>query len=112
VLNSLDVYCTSSSFEGFSLSTLEAVAAGVPVVATRCGGPEEIVEEGRSGLFVSPESPRALADGIERLVTLETTDGVIEHRRRASVERFTLEAMVEGYMGVYAECVTPAPVSA
>jgi len=112
VLASLDVYCTSSSFEGFSLTTLEAIAAGVPVVATRCGGPEEIVEEGRSGLLVAPESPEALADGIDRIVALESSGGVIEHRRRASVERFTLDAMVEGYLDVYAECIGPVPVSA
>ena len=110
VLASLDVYCTSSSFEGFSLTTLEAIAAGVPVVATRSGGPEEIVEDGRSGLLVPPESPEALAERIDRIVALEGSGGTIEHRRRASVERFTLDAMVEGYMGVYEECLGPISV--
>jgi len=105
VLEALDVYCLCSSFEGFSLSTLEAVASGVPVVVTRSGGPEEIVEEGRSGSLVPPESPRALADAIERVVAGERRTGSsrIEHRRRADVERFSIDAMVRGYASAYEE---------
>src|SRR5207244_3005900 len=44
-----DVYALTSRSEGFSLSTIEAMASGVPVVATRCGGPEQILDDGLTG---------------------------------------------------------------
>lgn len=52
-----------SSYETFGRSGAEALASGVPVVATRCGGPEEYVREG-TGLLVPKEDPAALAEGI------------------------------------------------
>ncbi|MBV8857740.1 MAG: glycosyltransferase family 4 protein [Acidobacteria bacterium] len=52
-----------SSYETFGRSGAEALASGVPVVATRCGGPEEYVHEG-TGLLVPKEDPAALAEGI------------------------------------------------
>ena len=46
---------------------VEALACGTPVVATRCGGPEDIVKEG-VGVLVSPEDPETLARGIEHVL--------------------------------------------
>jgi glycosyltransferase involved in cell wall biosynthesis len=46
---------------------VEALACGIPVVATRCGGPEDIVHDG-VGTLVEPDDPEALADGIERIL--------------------------------------------
>ena len=68
VLRGLDVFVLSSRTEGFSIACLEAMACGVPVVATRSGGPEAIVVDGESGLLVSPGSPAALADAVLRLL--------------------------------------------
>lgn len=107
VLRGLDVYALSSDFEGFSLTTLQAVACGVPVVATRSGGPEEIVEDGASGTLVPPGDPEALAAAVHETVERERRAGRgrIEHRRRAPVERLSLAAMVRGYEAIYDECL-------
>ena len=52
VLAAMDVYALTSTTEGFSLTTVQAMACATPVVATRCGGPEEIVDDGETGILV------------------------------------------------------------
>lgn len=69
VLASADVFVLSSRSEGFPVSILEAMAAGLPVVATDVGGVAESVIEGETGLLVPPGDPRALAAALDRLLT-------------------------------------------
>ena len=101
-LNGLDVFVLSSHTEGFSLATVQALAAGLPVIATRCGGPEEIIESNISGLLVQPGSPDALASAI---VTLSRDKGARERLSRAarsrSLEAFSIAAMVHRYEALY-----------
>lgn len=68
LLHGLDILVCASREEGFGLAVLEATAAGVPVVATRCGGPEDFIEHGVTGLLVPVEDPVALARTVERLL--------------------------------------------
>lgn len=68
LLQAAAVVVQPSLSEGFGLGVLEAAAAGRPVVATRCGGPEEILEDERSGLLVPPADPGALAHAIGSLL--------------------------------------------
>jgi glycosyltransferase involved in cell wall biosynthesis len=62
-----DVFVMPSLYETFCISCLEAMAFGLPVVATRAGGLPEVVEDGVTGMLVPPGDPRALADAIESL---------------------------------------------
>lgn len=107
LFRALDVFVLSSTFEGFSLSTLQAVASGVPAVATRSGGPEEILVDGVSGVIVDPGSPEALARGLASVLDGALTGGVpprlADRRRLADVDRFTTGAMVRAYEDVYEE---------
>jgi glycosyltransferase involved in cell wall biosynthesis len=66
-LASLDVLVCASRQEGFSLAVAEGMAAGIPVVATRCGGPEDLIEDGANGLLVPTDDPDALAGAVGRL---------------------------------------------
>ncbi|OGJ89320.1 MAG: hypothetical protein A2268_08325 [Candidatus Raymondbacteria bacterium RifOxyA12_full_50_37] len=58
-----------SLWENFPYACLEAMAAGLPVVASRCGGYEEIIEEGRSGVLAAPGNAEDLTQCIERMIT-------------------------------------------
>lgn len=63
-----DLFVLPSRWEGISLALLEAMAAGLPVIATAVGGTPEVVEDGVTGLLVLPNDPRSLARAIQRLV--------------------------------------------
>jgi glycosyltransferase involved in cell wall biosynthesis len=63
-----DVFALSSDFEGFGHVVIEALAWGLPVVATRVPyGPPDILDDGRYGLLVPPRDPKALAASLLRL---------------------------------------------
>lgn len=68
VLVAADVFCLSSRYEGLPISMLEALAVGLPVVATRVGGVPSVVTDRREGLLVEPGDPAALANAIGQMV--------------------------------------------
>src|SRR5882724_8830724 len=67
VLVAADVFCLSSRFEGLPISLLEAMAAGLPVVATRVGGVPSVVTDGKEGRLVAAGDPAALAAAVTEL---------------------------------------------
>jgi sugar transferase (PEP-CTERM/EpsH1 system associated) len=102
LLRSLDVFVLPSLAEGISNTILEAMASGLPVVATRVGGNAELIEEGRTGLLVPPADSRAMADALERYVDDRELAVAQGRAGRARIEqKFSLAAMVERYLGVY-----------
>jgi hypothetical protein len=68
ILNEIDIYVVSSETESFGLTVVEAMAAGKPVIATRCGGPEEIIVQEKTGLLVPLNDSSAMAEAIISLV--------------------------------------------
>ncbi len=110
ILRGLDVFVLPSLAEGVSNGILEAMASGLPVVATRVGGNPELVEHGASGFLVPRGDPPALAAALERY--LAQPDLRMQHgregRRRAE-ERFSLERMVLDYLALYDAVLTSAP---
>ena len=65
-----DVFVLSSRYEGFPNVLGEAMAAGLPTVASNCEfGPAELVEDGENGLLVAPEDPQALAEALKKLLS-------------------------------------------
>jgi glycosyltransferase involved in cell wall biosynthesis len=104
LLGGADLFVSASWAESFPYNVLEAMAAGLPVVATDAGGTAEAVAHGHTGLIVPPRDAGALAAAIVEL--LDDPDRLsrlgAEGRRRQQ-ERFTLARMVEGTLAVYAE---------
>jgi glycosyltransferase involved in cell wall biosynthesis len=90
VYNALDLLCLASRSEGFGNVIAEAMACGVPCVATQVGGVPEIV--GHLGILVPPGDPAALARGVlETLVTNPSPDELRQH----IIAGFSIEATVE-----------------
>ena len=67
LLAAADVFCLPSHFEGLPMSIIEAMLAGLPVIATDIRGPREQVVDGRTGLLVPPASVAPLAAALTRL---------------------------------------------
>jgi glycosyltransferase involved in cell wall biosynthesis len=104
VLAAADVFAQPSLSEGLPLAVLEAMAHGLPVVATRVGGIPEAVIDGQTGFLVAPGDPAALAAALAR--ALETGDRGNSFgsagRARAEAE-FSVERMAQRYRQRYAE---------
>lgn len=104
VLSAADLFVLSSHSEGFSLSTVQAMAAGVPIVATRSGGPEEILLDRHTGRLVDVGDPHALGRAI--LGMLEDPAAARDLARNATAiaqRKFTLGAMLDRYSETYLE---------
>jgi glycosyltransferase involved in cell wall biosynthesis len=102
LFRNFDVFVSSSRSEGLSLSFLEAMATGRAVVATRSGGPQEVLEHGRSGLLVPIEDPAALAAALLQVLEnpgLRDTLGAAARQR--AVEQFSLASTVKNYEELY-----------
>ena len=101
-----DVYANSSVSEGVSLTILEAMAAALPVVATRVGGTPEVVDDG-CGRLVAPRDPHALARVLDDLAAAPELRARLGLAARQRVEsRFTIDRMIAEYAGVYRRVVS------
>jgi glycosyltransferase involved in cell wall biosynthesis len=68
LLREADAFALPSLTEGLPNAVMEAMAMGLPVVATAVGGVPELVVDGETGMLVAPASPRALAEGLSELL--------------------------------------------
>jgi glycosyltransferase involved in cell wall biosynthesis len=102
LLADADVFVCSSRSEGMPVSILEAMAVGLPVVASAVGGVPEIVEDGRTGLLVAPAAVAALADALARLID---DRALREHMGRAgheaALERYDLPRFRQAHVELY-----------
>jgi len=108
VLARTDIALLASRSEGISLAVLEAMAMGVPVVASDVGGMREILTEGAEGLLVPPGDPESLSTALARLVGDARLRAELGRQGRARVEEcFSLAAMSSAYMESYIQMMEP-----
>lgn len=108
ILPLLDLFVLSSTEEGVSLTLIEAMAAALPIVATRVGGNPEVVAEGETGLLVEAGQPAALAAAMRSL--LSDPDGRARMGRRGrevAFGKFNIERLVDEYLAIYADVASP-----
>ncbi len=106
-----DVYAQPSLEEGFGLAVVEAMAAGLPVVASRVGSLPELVEEGHTGWLVPPANPAALAERLRHLLLDPAAQQAFGEAGWARArDLFSLSRMVTSIAAVYDDLVaSPRP---
>lgn len=102
VLQAADLFVLPSVEEGFSMALLEAMAAGLPIVATDIPGNREAIEHGRHGLLVPPENAAALAAAVIELLDMPGRAAELGRQARRRVEmQFTLDTMVQRHVQLF-----------
>lgn len=102
VMRGLKCFVLPSLAEGISNTILEAMATGLPVIATGVGGNAELVDHGRTGEIVPAADPEAMAQSLVRMAGDPARAAAIGLEGRAEVERrFSLQAMVSAYQDLY-----------
>ena len=101
-LAGFDLHVSSSHMEGLGTANIDAMLAGLPVVAAAAGGVTDLVNDGRTGRLVPPRDPQALAGAIIAALTeADETRRMAQAAQRHVVEHFSARSMAEGTLAVY-----------
>lgn len=106
LLAAADLFILGSDYEGLPVAVMEAMAAGLPIVATAVGGVPEAVTDGESGLLVPPRDPEALAAAIGRLVEDPALCARLAEGSARTSPRFDIATAVQRQQEVYAALAT------
>lgn len=96
-----DVFTLSSTAEGLGIALLEAMAAGLPIVATAVAGPKEVVVDGETGYLVPPGSPSAFAAAMIDVAEPSRRDRFGRRGHRRAAERFDISTVADRYLALY-----------
>lgn len=102
VMKACDVLLVPSLWEGFGLVVVEAMAVGVPCIASGISSIPEIIDDGVNGILVPPESPDALASAVDQLAANpRRREELRAAAHRTLMEKFTVNKMMQGYEDVF-----------
>ncbi len=102
ILNASDIFVLTSSWEGNPMAIMEAMASGLPVVATAVGGVPELVQHGTTGFLVPPEEEKTLVSLLHRLVVDESLRKRMGQSARTYAQaEFDVRRMVKRYETLY-----------
>jgi len=104
-LSNLDLFLSSSVSEGLPLSAIQAMVAKLPIIATRCGGYNELITDRENGWLVEVGNPKAIADAIEMVAADPGLKNKLsEKARKYAMEVFDIQVMLNAYEQVY-DCI-------
>ena len=99
-----DIFVFPTAYEAFSLATLEAVASGLPILATKVNGTEELIKEGYNGFFIKRE-PKDIAEKINISVEDENLRKQMSRNARKTAEKYSWDEVAKRTLKVYEEVV-------
>jgi glycosyltransferase involved in cell wall biosynthesis len=105
VMTAIDIFALSSTYEGFGLVLLEAMAAKKPIVASRVSAIPEVVEDERTGLLVEPGRPELLAEALRILQDPGRREQLGKAGYQRLKTRFGLQQMADRVFEIYEDCV-------
>ena len=97
------LFVMSSIREGFGNAIVEAMALGLPVVSTDCGGPGDIIENGKSGILVPPANEKLLADAILNILNNPSLSEKLLSQGKIRAQDFTIEKSFQKYEKLFEE---------
>ncbi len=102
LLPAFNIYVCSSVKEGLSYTIIEAMQAGLPIVATKVGGNKELIEDNKTGFLVEAKNPQMLAKKIQKLINNpELQQKLGANAKQKTREKFSLERMINKTKNVY-----------
>ena len=101
ILSAADIFALASDWEGTPIAVMEAMAAGLPIVATAVGGVPELVEHGKSGLLVVRGDMESLAAALGALARDPQQRRQLGEAARSAAARFSVTAMVDSYSRLF-----------
>lgn len=102
ILSDSDIFVLSSTSEGLPLVMLEAMASGKPMVVTQCGGPQEVLEDGKTACLVPPADVSKLSEKISYLLNKRDEADNLGRNAMTKVDLdFTLDGMLQKYEALY-----------
>jgi sugar transferase (PEP-CTERM/EpsH1 system associated) len=102
IMRCLDIFVLPSAAEGISNTILEAMATGLPIIATNVGGNPELVIDGETGSLVEKQNPAMMAESLASYLnnnTMREQHG--RNARKRITKQFSLQEMLEAYLEVY-----------
>ena len=110
-LRKADIFILPSRFEGFPITLCEAMACGVPVIASNClSGPREIIHDGIDGMLISPDSVSALATGLHQLISDPGKRQYFAHHAPKVLDRFGVEPVGAIWNRAIAQVLATDPI--
>jgi glycosyltransferase involved in cell wall biosynthesis len=106
VMGALDIFCLASHYEGLPIALLEALAVGIPVVATDVGGISEVVTDGKEAVLVPPSQPSKLAAALTALALDPDRRSAMAEQARARADTLDAPRSVREIEAVYFEAVS------
>lgn len=109
----MNIFCIASQREGFGLVAAEAMLHYLPVIATRVGGLQNVVVDGKTGILISPHRPQEIADAITKLHN--STDLIKEYADngyKRALENYTEERYVNDVIALYKELLKKKNINA
>jgi len=106
LLAAADVYVSPSVYETFGIAVLEALASGLPIVATNVGGLPEIVENGKNGFLVPPRNPAAISEAVLRIIFDKSLRLKFRENNKTKAKKYSTDVVFPKILNIYNEALS------